>query len=65
MAIIAYLLLAKAKAVCDSTYSITEVATLIRISALERIPLRELVTKPDPSVIPNQSVKEPTLFDNL
>lgn len=65
VAIIAYLLLAKAKAVCDSTYSITEVATLIRISALERIPLRELVTKPDPSVIPNQSVKEPTLFDNL
>ena len=27
--------------------------------------LCELVTKPNPSVILNQSVKEPTLFDNL
>lgn len=65
VAIIAYLLIARAKAACNSPYSITEVATLIRVSALERTPLRELITRPNPSVILNQSVKEPTLFDNL
>lgn len=65
VAIIGYLLLAKAKVACNSPYSIAEVATLIRVSAPERTSLRELVTKPNPSVIPNQSVKEPTLFDNL
>ncbi|MBO7647284.1 MAG: transposase, partial [Bacteroidales bacterium] len=65
VAIIAYLLIARAKVSCNSPYSITEVATLIRVSALERTSLRELVTKPNPSVILNQSVKEPTLFDNL
>lgn len=65
VAIIAYLIIAKVKAACKSPYSITEVATLIRISALERTSLRELITKPNLSVILNQSVKEPTLFDNL
>lgn len=65
VAIIAYLLVAKIKHDCDSPYSITEIATLIRISALERIPLRELVTKHNNSVILSQSVNEPTLFDNL
>lgn len=65
VAIIAYLLIARAKVACNSPYSITEVATLIRVSAMERTPLRELITKPNPFVILNQSVKEPTLFDNL
>ena len=65
VAIIAYLLIARAKAACNCPYSITEVATLIRVSALERTSLRELITRPNPSVILNQSVKEPTLFDNL
>ena len=62
IAIIAYLLLAKIKADYKSPYSVTEVATLIRISALEKTSLRELVTKPRDSVNLNQSVKELTLF---
>ena len=62
IAIIAYLLLAKIKADYKSPYSVTEVATLVRISALEKTSLRELVTKPRDSVNFNQSVKELTLF---
>ena len=62
-AIIAYLIIAKIKAACESPYSITEVATLIRVSALERTSLRELLTKPSGSVSLNQSVKELSLFD--
>ena len=62
IAIIAYLLLAKIKSDYKSPYSVTEVATLVRISALEKTSLRELVTKPTDSVNLNQSVKELTLF---
>ena len=62
IAIIAYLLLAKIKADYKSPYSVTEVATLVRISALEKTSLRELITKPRDSVNLNQSVKELTLF---
>ena len=62
IAIIAYLLLAKIKADYKSPYSVTEVATLVRISALEKASLRELVTKPRDSVNLNQSVKELSLF---
>ena len=62
VAIIAYLILARIKADYKSTYSVTEVATLIRISALEKTSLRELITKPRDSVYFNQSVKELTLF---
>lgn len=62
IAIIAYLLLAKIKADYKSPYSVTEVATLVRISAMEKTSLRELVTKPRSSVNLNQSVKELTLF---
>lgn len=62
-AVIAYLIIAKIKAACNSPYSITEVATLIRVSALERTSLRELLTKPNNSVSLNQSVKELSLFD--
>ena len=46
-------------------YSITEVATLIRISAMERTDLRTLITKQDDSIISNQNVKERTLFDDI
>ena len=46
-AIISYLTLARIKVACNSPYSITEVATLIRISALERTDLRSLITKLD------------------
>ena len=65
VAIIAYLILARIKANYKSPYSVTEVATLVRISALEKISLAELITKPRDSVNLNQSVKELTLFDNV
>ena len=65
VAIIAYLIVAKIKADCKSPYSITEVATLIRISALERIDLRDLINKPKDSIIQNQNVKELSLFDEF
>ena len=65
VAIIAYLIIAKIKADYKSPYSITEVATLIRISALERVDLRDLITKPKDSIIQKQDVKELTLFDEF
>ena len=65
VAVIAYLILARIKADYKSPYSVTEVATLVRISALEKISLGELITKPRDSVNLNQSVKELTLFDNV
>ena len=65
VAIIAYLLIAKIKADYKSPYSITEVATLIRISALEKVDLRDLITKPKNSIIQKQNVKELTLFDDF
>ena len=55
----------KYKADYKSPYSITEVATLIRISALERVDLRDLITKPKNSIIQKQDVKELTLFDEF
>lgn len=65
VAVIAYLLIARIKADNKSPYTITEVATLIRVSALEKTSLRELITKPRTSVNLNQYVKELTLFDNI
>jgi IS4 transposase len=65
VAITAYLLLAKIKANTKSPYSITEVATLIRVSALEKTELRKLLTRPIDSFLSNQNVKELTLFNNL
>ena len=62
VAVIAYLIIAIIKADYKSPYSITEVAMLIRISALEKITLRELITKPRNSVNLDQSVKELSLF---
>ena len=62
VAVIAYLIIARIKANYKSPYSITEVATLIRISALEKVSLGELITKPRNSVNLNQSVKELSLF---
>ena len=64
-AIISYLTVARIKVDCNSPYSITEVATLIRISALERTDLRSLITKLDSSIISNQNVKELSLFDDI
>lgn len=65
VAIIAYLIIARIKADYHSPYSITEVATLIRVSALERVDLRDLITKPKDSIIQKQNVKEQSLFDDF
>ena len=64
-AIISYLTVARIKADYDSAYSITEVATLIRVSALERVELRQLITKSDSSINSNQNVKELSLFEDF
>ena len=64
-AIISYLTVARIKAEYNSPYSITEVATLIKISALERTELRTLLTKQDSSINSNQNVKELSLFDDF
>ena len=65
VAIIAYLLIAKIKKDYNTPYSITEVATLIRISALERTPLKELITQPNISVSLNHNLTELSLFDDM
>ena len=64
IAICAYLLLAKVKAIYDSPYSITEIGTLIKVYALVKTDLKTLVTTPQP-LIQNQDFKELTLFDNF
>lgn len=64
-AIISYLTVARIKADYNSRYSVTEVATLIRISALERIELRQLITKQDSSTNSDQNVKELSLFEDF
>lgn len=64
VAIAAYLLLAKIQADTKSPYSVTEIATLIRVSALERKDLRELLTQPHNLLTFNQNVKELNLFNN-
>lgn len=64
-AIISYLIIARIKAVCNSPYSISEVATLVRISALERTSLLELVTKQGVSTILKQNANELSLFDDF
>ena len=40
-------------------------ATLIRISTLERVDLRDLITKPKDSITQKQDIKELTLFDEF
>ncbi len=62
VAIIAYLTIARIKAEYNSPYTISEVATLIRISLLERVDLRYLVTKTDAITNQNQNFKEQYLF---
>lgn len=64
-AIISYLMVARIKADYECPYSITEVATLIRISAMERTDLRSLLAKQDSLINSNQNVKERSLFDDF
>lgn len=63
VAVCAYLIVAKIKHDCASSYSITEVATLIRCSALEKTSLRELLSKRACTANSNHNVKELSLFD--
>lgn len=60
-AICAYLLVARIKASCQSPYSITECHTLISVSALAKVDLRELLI-PE-SLSQNKNVKELDLFN--
>ena len=52
------------KAKYGSPYSISEVEMLLKVSALERINLRELLTKPAENLLnQNKNVKELNLFE--
>ena len=58
------LLVAIIKVKCNSQYSITEVEMLLGVSALERINIRELLTKPIEKLLnQNPNVKELNLFE--
>lgn len=61
IAIISYLLMAKIKAELQVSYSITEVARILGVSAFAKTLIRELLTN-DQSTIENQNVKEQKLF---
>lgn len=61
IAVTAYLLLARIKAVYDSPYTITEIGMLIKNYAMTKVELRRLVTEQQP-LIQNQDVNELTLF---
>lgn len=62
MAICTYLVVARIKAAYRSTYTITECATLLSVSALGKINIKELLTLAEP-LNQNQNVKEHSLFD--
>lgn len=65
VAICAYLLLAWAKKAYRSSYTVTEIATLVSVSLFEKTDLNELLTSPDEKLShlnSNQNVNEPTLF---
>lgn len=61
IAIIAYLLLARVKALYDSPYSISEIGTLVKVYGLVKMDLGQLVTVPQPLIL-NQDVNELTLL---
>lgn len=63
IAICAYLLLVRVKAVHKSPYSVTEIGTLVKVYTLVNIDLNTLVTTTQP-LIQNQDVNELTLFFN-
>lgn len=64
-AIISYLTIARIKAEYNSPYSITDVATLIRISSLEKTDLQSLISKTNSTIISNQNVKVLSLFEDI
>ena len=62
VAICAYLVVTRIKATYNSTYSITEILSILHVSALEKTSLKELLSPPEP-LIQNHDVNEPNLFD--
>ena len=63
IAICAYLLLVRVKAIHKSPYSVTEIGTLVKVYTLVNMDLNTLVTTTQP-LIQNQDVNELTLFFN-
>ncbi len=54
------------KALYKNPYTVTECATIIRVSAFERTDLATLLTKKQPeTLLQNQNVNELTLFDKF
>ena len=62
MAICAYLVVARIKATYDTPYSITEILSILHVSALEKTSLKELLSSSE-TLIQNHNVNEPNLFD--
>ena len=60
--ICAYLVVARIKATCDTPYSITEILSILHVSALEKTSLKELLSSSE-TLIQNHDVNEPNLFD--
>lgn len=61
-ALCTYLIVARIKATYKSPYSVTECATLLSVSALEKTDIKELLTLTEP-LNQNQNFKERNLFD--
>ena len=64
VAICAYLLVARIKADTKTQYSITEVATILGVSAFDKTQIRKLL-KPDYPLFQNKNFNELSLFDDL
>ena len=62
VAICAYLVVARIKATYDTPYSITEILSILHVSALEKTSLKELLSSSE-TLIQNHNVNEPNLFD--
>lgn len=61
-ALCTYLIVARIKATYKSPYSVTECATLLSVSVLEKTDIKEVLTLTEP-LNQNQNVKERNLFD--
>jgi len=64
VAICAYLLVARVKAACKSELSVTDILTIISVSAIEKAYLPDLIS-PQAVPVSNQNVKELSLFNFL
>lgn len=62
VAICAYLVVARIKATYDTPYSITEILSILHVSALEKAGLKQLLSPPE-TLTQNINVNEPNLFD--